>query len=347
MNKIKEIWEKYKKIIIIVLFLLLLILLLLFTKGFGLFQSKGLDSKIGKYDLNEMDDFSYVWDFEDEKVLKIYGIVSDLNDGSSSFILKSAEGQGYQTIVYFIDPTNQEQLVDIGKISTGNYVVVEGKWSVSYSSVIAEKITAISEDFVKDFIASKIPMLEIEVLDSPEDILHTCETVKFKIRITNNGKIPISHADLYSREYGYGMYYFIDEDSFISNSDREDYAQVFEELDDKEEIGLLSNLGFLYFDDIGPGESLETEYWGGGKVTASYYSDLFDDDGSNRMAGISGEHNIFSRKGSGIHSFSFGWAKKSYDSPEFLSKSNVVSINLVEDECYASEENITDSYIIE
>lgn len=345
MDKIKELWRKHKKLIIIILLLLLLIIGIL-TNGFGIFQSKNFNSKIGKYNLNEMDDFSYVWDFEDEKSLKIFGIVTDLNDGSS-FILKDAEGKGHQTIVYFINPTTQEEVVDIEGINNGDYVVVEGEWSINYSSVIAESITIISEDFVKDFIASKVPMLEIEILDYSEDMAHSCDTLKFKIKLTNSGRIPVSHADLYDVDYSYGFYYFIDDQHYLANSSREDYAQVFDELEDKKEIGLLSNLGFLYFDEIEPGESIETEYWGGGKVTASYYSDWFDDDGSNRMAGISGEHNIFSRKGSGSHSFSFGWGKKSYDTPEFLSKSNVVSVNLIDDECYASEENITDSYVIE
>ncbi len=350
MEKIKELWGKNKKIIILLLAILLVLLpllILIFTKGFGLFKTDtSISSKVGNYDLNEMDSFSYVWDFENEKSLTVFGIVSDMS--TSSFILKDPEGKDSQIIVYFVNPLNQENLVDMTKISDGGYVVAEGKWDTNYTSLIAEKITKIEEEFAKDFLASKIPMLEIEILEYPENIAHACETLKFKLRLTNTGKIAISHSDLYDKDYRYGIYHFIGDTYTIANSEREDYAQVKEELDDYTEMGLLSNLGFLYFEDIQPGQSREVEYWGGGRVTESLYPDLFNEDGSNRKAGISGEENIFGRKEIGEYSFSFAWTdNSSWDNPEFLSKSNVVNIKFLDNSCHNTEENVNNTFWVE
>jgi hypothetical protein len=347
MGKIKELWGKNKKIILIVLFLLFLTLLLIFTKGFGLFTTdSSISSKVGSYDLNEVDSFSYVWDFENEKPLTVFGIVSDMS--TSSFILKDPEGKDSQIIVYFVNPLNQETLVDVTKISVGDYVVAEGKWDTDYTSLIAEKITKIEEDFAKDFLASKIPILDIEILEYPKRVSHSCETLKFKLRLTNTGEIAITHSDLYDRDYGYSIYHFIDDTYTIANSEREDYAQVKEDLDDYTEIGLLSNLGFLYFEDIQPGQSRAVEYWGGGRVTESLYPDMFNDDGSNRRAGISGEENIFGRKEVGEYSFSFAWTdNSSWDSPEFLSRSNVVNIKFLDNSCHNTEENVNNTFWVE
>lgn len=348
MEKITEIWKKHKKLIILLLLLLLFLLLLIFTRGFGLFKSdtSTTSSEVGSYDLNEMDSFSNIWNFENEQSLTFVGIVSGLTD--SFFFLKDPEGKDSQAIIYFVNPTDQEELLDVGKVTNEDYVVVEGKWGINYTALMAEKITKIDADFVKNFFSSKIPMLDIEILEYPETVSHSCETLKFKLKITNTGKIAISHADLYNRDYGYGIYHFIGDTYTIANSDREDYTQVKEELDDYTEIGLLSNLGFLYFDEIQPGESIEVEYWGGGRVTESLYPDLFNDDGSNRRAGISGEENIFVRKDVGEYSFSFAWTdRSSWDNPEFLSRSNTVNINLLDNNCHNTEENINNTFWVE
>lgn len=352
MDKLKDLWNKHKKIILILLFLLLLIgfiLTLIFTKGFGLFKSKGLTpSKVGSYDLNEVDSYSYVWDFENDKALTVFGVVSDLSD--TSFILKDPEEEDSQIIVYFVNPLDKSEIVNLGDISNNDYVISEGKWDTTYTALIAEKITKIDEDIVKDFIASKIPMLEIEILEHTENIAHTCDTPKFNIRLTNTGQIPISHKYLHDTDYGsgYRIYYFIDEDHHIANAYREDYEEVIKDLEDPKEIGLLSNLGFMYFDELAPGQSVDIEYWGGGQVTESLHRDMFNDDGSHRRAGVAGSPNIFGNYDVGEHEFSFAWARmNNYDDVDFLNRSNTVTVNLLDSECSLADEYITNTFWVE
>lgn len=344
MEKLKELWGKYKKIIIALLLLFLLIILIT-TKGFGLFKSGSLNTKVGKYDLTQTDSFSYIWTFENEQKLIFFGEVKDLNK-ESSFLLKDEDAN--QVVVYFKNLETNKITADIGKLENDDYAIVEGTWDINMTAIVAKNIVRIEKEKALELINAQRPLLEIEIVEYPENITHTCETLKFKLKLTNTGQIPVSHADLYNRDYDYALYFFIDGVHRIANSDREDYEQLKEELDDLTQIGLLSNEGFIYFDEIKPGKSTTVEYWGGGKITQSLYSDLFNDDGTNRRAGISGEHNIFSRKDKGDHELYFSWGKKNnWENPEFLTDSNKVSINLIDNECHNTEENITDTFMVE
>jgi hypothetical protein len=348
MDKLKNIWEKHKKIILILLPLLLLLLLIIFTNGFGLFgsDSSTLSPKVGGYNLEEMDSFSSLWDFNNEDPLVVFGKVSGLNDGVY-FYLHDIEDNSEVT-VYFNRIDDERELEIIRNMSDGDYVVVEGVWDAFLSSISADRIVKMEEDEVLAFLSSKVPMLEIEILDYTENITHTCETPIFTIRLTNIGQIPISHRYMHTTEYatgGYRIYYFINDNHSMANANREDYDSTKSNIDDPREIGILSNQGFLYFDDIQPGQSVETEYWAGGQVTESLYSDMFNDDGTHRRAGVSGSPNIFGNYDVGEYEFSFAWTRmNNYDDLEFVNRSNTVTVNLLDDNCSLADENITDIF---
>jgi hypothetical protein len=354
MDKIKELWKRNSKVIIILLVLLLIllpILLLIFTRGFGLLKSDSstLSPEIGGYNLEETDSLSSVWDLEDEDSLVVFGKVSGLGDGVY-FYLHDIEDNSEVT-VYFNRINDEKELEKIEDMSNGDYVIVEGIWDSSLFSISADRVVKMDEDEVLAFLSSKVPMLEIEILDYTENITHTCQTPVFTIRLTNTGQIPISHRYMHTTEYatgGYRIYYFIEDNHSMANANREDYDSTKANIDDPREIGILSNQGFLYFDEIQPGQSVETEYWAGGQVTESLYSDMFNDDGTHRRAGVSGSPNIFGNYGIGEHEFSFAWARmNNYDDLEFVNRSNTVTVNLLDDNCSLADENISNTFWVE
>jgi hypothetical protein len=351
MDNIKKVWEKHKKIILILLLLLVLILTLIFTKGFGLLKSDSSTAspRIGGYNLEELDSFSSLWDLNNEDPLVVLGRISGMGDGVY-FYLNDIE-DNTEVTVYFNRIDDEKELESIQNMSSGDYVIVEGMWDGFLIAISADKVVKMDEEQVLAFLSSKVPMLEIEILDHTENITHTCQTPIFTIRLTNIGQIPISHRYMHTTEYatgGYRIYYFIDDNHSMANANREDYDSTKASIDDPRDIGLLSRQGFLYFDDIQPGQSVETEYWAGGEVTESLYSDMFNDDGSHRRAGIGGSPNIFGNYDVGEYEFSFAWARmNNYDDVEFVNRSNTVKVNLLDDSCSLAEENITGTFWVE
>ena len=348
MDRIKKIWQEKKKLIIIIL-VFLLILLLIFTKGFGLFKSdsSSISSKIGKYNLEEMDDLSITGTFSEGNTIKTFGRVTDY-EGSDIFTLV-AEDRSF--FVYLYDPKDTSKKISIDDISNSDYVAVEGVWDDLWYGLVADKVVKLDTDMVEIYLASKIPMLEIEILNHTENITHTCFTPVFNLRLTNTGQIPISHRYMHTTEYGsggYRIYYFIDDNHSMANANREDYDDVKVTLEDPKEIGLLSNQGFTYFDDILPGQSVDTEYWAGGLVTESLYRDMFNDDGTHKRAGVGGSPNVFGNYDIGGYEFSFAWARmNNFDDVEFLNRSNTVKVNLMDTECSLADEYISDIFWVE
>lgn len=332
MDKIKNLWEKHKKIIIILL-LLLLLLLLVFTKGFGLFKSGGTISRIGKYNLEEMDDLDAEGVFKEGNSITTFGKVSDL-DNDYVFTLVTEQ----RTLsVYFSDLETGNIRVSVEGISNDDYVAVKGVWNESYLAIMAEEITKLDTQEVENYLASKIPTLEIEILDYTENINHTCETIKVDLRLTNTGKLPIERAEMFKTDdskgslYGYAFFHILN-----------DIPQIAENYDETD--GILKVWGVKEFDVINPGQSVEVTYYAGGLVTESLYRDEFNDDGSNRRAGVGGEPNILGNKEKGEHSLAFawgqyiykdedGWVKESYVEPKIQFKTEPITIKLLEDSC--------------
>jgi hypothetical protein len=334
MDNLKDLWEKHKKIILILLLLLFLLLPLIFTKGFGLFKSDELSSKIGKYNLEEMDDLDTPDIFSEGNFIKTFGKVSSLQ-GEDFFTLKTESRSFY---VYLYDLEDYSRKISIDGVSDNDYVAVEGKWNESYNAIIAEKVVKLDNKKVEDYLSAKIPMLEIEVVDYPRSVPHSCETLKFALMLTNVGKTPIVREEMFKLEgekgslHGYGFFHILDDLN----------PQLAENYDETD--GILKVWGVKEFDVINPGESVDVEYYAGGLVTESLYRDMFEDDGSNRRAGVGGEQNILGNKGQGEHSVSFawgqfiyttedGWIQESYIDPKILFKTDPVTINLVEDKC--------------
>ncbi len=207
-------------------------------------------------------------------------------------------------------------------ITMGEYVQVVGEWDKINDALVANNIKKLSENEKIEYLRTRFPILEIEILEYPKNIAHTCETPKFKFKLTNTGINTVSHKDLHTYDYDYGFYYFINEDWSRANADREDYTEVESNIkkDELSLIGFLSNQGFMYFEDIKPGESREVEYWAGGQVTKNEF-------------GTAGSPNIFGNYEVGEHDFSFAWADKNNYDPIFFFKSDSVKIKLNSDEC--------------
>ncbi len=208
------------------------------------------------------------------------------------------------------------------KIVIGEYIRAEGTWEKEANGLAAEKIHFLSENEKADYFKKTHSYLEIKILEYPKQINHTCETPKFKLEITNAGNETITHKDLHTYDYEYALYYFINDMWVRANADRENYVEVKENItdDEKELIGLLSNQGIFFFDDLKPGQKTEVAYWAGGEV-------------SKNELGTAGSPNIFGNQNIDTHEFSFAWGIKNNYDPIFLFKSEKIDITMLSDQC--------------
>ncbi len=207
-------------------------------------------------------------------------------------------------------------------ISIGEYLQAEGTWDKTNDALVAENIKKLSEEEKMTYLRSRHPVLEIEILEYPKIVAHTCATPKFKLKLTNTGTNTVTHEDIHTYEYDYAFYYFFDEDWHRANADREDYSQVAGQIQEDELslIGFLSNQGFMHFEDIKPGGSREVEYWAGGEIT------------KNEL-GTAGLPNILGNQQKGETNISFGWALKNNYDPIFLFKTDSVGVELLNENC--------------
>jgi hypothetical protein len=81
-------------------------------------------------------------------------------------------------------------------------------------------------------------MLEINIKKYPSVVVDPCYVPKFTLDIKNIGKETITHKDLYTKEYKYALYYFIDDTIGVANADRSDYQDVFDTIK-KEDLYLI------------------------------------------------------------------------------------------------------------
>lgn len=281
----------------------------------------GGGSVVVGYNLDELDKIEDSSNWTDGKTIKLFGRVQSVEMITLFYIY----ADGSSMVVYNQNEETYEAKIPLDGVVNDDYVVLEGVWSTSKMGIDLQKITKVEKNKAETYLQSKVPMMEIEIIDYPESVNHVCEDLMFKLKLTNTGNVTITKDELFDYEYNYALYYFVDEDF------RKSY-------DFDEDRGEIANLGLKDFEKLDPGESIEIDFGGGGKVVATYYSDLFEDDGSNRLAGGSGEHNMFSGKATGAHSVKFAWVQDRDDfapsiQPVFLFETLPVSINLQSQEC--------------
>ncbi len=226
---------------------------------------------------------------------------------------------------FHLEDMGQEYTIFISRddrVNMGDYVEVKGVWEKEINGLSSESIKKLSEDEKRAYFESRYPFLEIKVLEYPKSVSHTCYTPKFKLEVTNSGKETISHKDLHTEAYDFGFYYFLNDSWTRANANRENYTEVKEQVNEEEKalIGLLSEQGFLYFEDIKPGQTREIEYWAGGQITKT-------------ELGTAGSPNIFGNQSVGEVDVSFGWARHNNYDPIFLYKTEPNKINLLSDRC--------------
>lgn len=240
---------------------------------------------------------------EQGEKITLVGRISFYMDGDYYFNLQDGE----QDYTVFIS-TDQS-------LNIGDYVEVKGIWEKEINGLSSESIRILSEDEKIAYFESRFPFLKIEILESPKTIAHTCATPKFKFKLTNTGTDTVTYKDLHKEEYNYAFYYFVNENFSRANADREDYLET-----EKEQSILVSNQGFIHFEDIAPGQSREVEYWAGGIV-------------NKHEGGTAGSSNIFGNYPVGEHEFFFAWADKNNYDPIFLYKTEPVKVTLLTDKC--------------
>ena len=238
------------------------------------------------------------------------GRVWDYMDGSLFFTLE--DNNEHYTI--FISPDEN--------ITTGEYVLAEGIWDKINNALDAQTVKKLSGEEKMTYLRSRHPVLEIEILDYPKTVAHTCVTPKFKLKLTNTGAETVTSKDIHTEGYEYAFFYFLDEHWNRANGDRENYSEVAESIEEDELrlIGLLSNQGFTYFENIEPGESREVEYWAGGHISRSEF-------------GTAGLPNILGNRQKGETNISFAWALKNNYDPIFLFNSDSVKVDLLNNQC--------------
>ncbi len=242
--------------------------------------------------------------------MTLTGRVWSYMDGSLSFTLE--DNNEHYTI--FISPDEN--------ITTGEYVLAKGIWDKTNNALDSQTVKKLSEEEKMTYLRSRNPVLEIEILDYSKTVAHTCATPKFKLKLTNTGIETVTYKDIHIYEYEYAFFYFLDEHWSRANADRENYSELAEEIkeDELRIIGLFSNQGFTYFEDIKPGESREVEYWAGGHISRTEF-------------GTAGSPNILGNQQRGGIEVSFGWALKNNYDPIFLFKSDSVKVNLLNNQC--------------
>lgn len=281
--------------------LLLLPLFALILLGCGLFNGEEKNNDVVK-DPSEI---------EEGKNITLTGRIWSYMDGNLSFTLEDKD----EHYTIFISPDEN--------IITGEYVRAEGVWDKTNNALDAQNIKKLSEEEKMTYLRSRHPVLEIEILEYPKTVAHTCTTPKFKLKLTNTGNDTVTHEDIHTYEYDYAFYYFLGENSSRANSERENYSELAQEIkeDELSLIGFLSNhQGFMHFENIDPGESREVEYWAGGKITKT-------------EGGTAGLSNILGNQQRGEIDVSFGWALKNNYDPIFLFESDSVKVDLLNNQC--------------
>ncbi len=249
-------------------------------------------------------------DLGDGQRTVITGRVNFYYDGDLFFTLR--DGDQYYTIF----------LPESTYVSTGDYVKAEGVWEEVSNGLAADSVRTLNDEELASYMRSRHPYVEIEIVDYTANVGHTCDTPKFTLLLTNRGNETITHRDIHDYDYSYGFYYFIDDNWSKANADRDDYGDVMGQVgtDEAQLIGLLSNQGFMYFEDLEPGESTQVEYWAGGAVVRT-------------EGGTAGSPNIFGNYPSGEYNVSFAWVDKNNYDPIVLSRSESVTVSLSSDKC--------------
>jgi len=314
----KLLQNKYIKYGVIILAVLLLIVFI-----FNRFGSKssfgGLTDSISPKDFQTQE-------LIDGDKYSSYGMIMTTLEDITYFSLKDAN---YSITINF---SNMEldgkklKDVDMSKFNVSDYVLVNGIYDQNTKALYATKVTKIEKEKITAYKRSKMPILEVKLVDAPTDVSHSCRNIVLSVKLTNIGDIPVSYEDIYSSDYHFRLAYSIN--NVIS------YTTT--TIGDTEEIGYV---GVKHFSLLNPGDSTTVKIGLGGMVTSNVNKER------NAQVGISGEYNLLypsGREGGklGANEIKILWVSLydedgilNKDNPMILGSTDTFSINLLSADC--------------
>ena len=273
---------------------------------------------------------SQYWRVEGEdQDIKLIGQVSGIEESYNTFFHL---GLDQNVIMVWYDnmktPNGHTPAgVAVDHLQDGDYAVVWADRSPDGYSLWAKAIIKISQAEYEAFLKSKMPALEIEILDYPQQIAHGCQNVALEVRLKNIGAVPIEHAEILNTD---GLYKFFFR---LNDQLRSGYSMT----DD----GQVGDWGIQDFGTLEPGQETTVAYGASGRVTESIDRSYGDD----HRVGISGEFNIFAPNANqggieGTNEFSLvlglvrdDYGPATYSDPIVVGASEQIEVKILDKEC--------------
>lgn len=262
----------------------------------------------------------------------VYGKVSQLADGSTSFTLVDGNSNlTIQTDGMSTQTGGALPKADTSKIANDQYVLVKGITSDDGYSLLAQNVKPITEDEFNTYKSFKIPKLSMTVTNIPRELKHGCDNLPISVKLKNTGKVAIDYTSMNNYQANYMMYYLVNGTAFGSaTGGTADTPQ---------------RIGFKDFGTINPGQTVEATFNGGGWVTKGFDKAASEAQGSPYATGTGGSPNIIAYNsqsggivGNNTIQFKFALVKNddgtaSIATPQYTSESNIVSTNLLQWDC--------------
>lgn len=329
------------KIVLIILGVVVVSCALLAVAGFLLFNisssSTVFDSIIKTSEIKCGDEYGcpitldevYSGSLVDKQVVIVYGQVRLPDGGSNYFELVDGD---YQVNIQYAD-LSQYGLKDLSlsDINEGDHVMVEAQFDATTWGLYARDITKTTAEKIESYEKSQIQMLEVEILEYPTAVAHTCRHMEFKLKLKNTGSVPIDLANINNSSGRYNLRFSVND-----NVPAISYALETE--------GYIFYLDLAVKDSLKPNESITVTFGAGGMVTENLDPTIIDDDGGMHTVGIAAERNIldeYPNTTTGSKEIQFHWTLNkdkndtnvSYTNPKYLSSSNKITVDLLSAEC--------------
>ncbi len=106
-----------------------------------------------------------------------------------------------------------------GELNLENYaisdtVLVSGIYLDNYTEMQGTEIQRINQEDASKHLARYKPMLSISITDYKKSLEDPCESLEYKLKLTNTGKKEILHKDILDEKYGYTLVYTINGKDF-------------------------------------------------------------------------------------------------------------------------------------
>lgn len=142
---------------------------------------------------------------EELREFKIIGKISDIS--FEDFTVVDLEFPEH-SVVYEID--EGEDLLE--GFSLGDVVLIKSEYVDDSEYLRALEIEKIEDERTLSQIPVKEPLLQVTVLEYPQELADICEVAEFTLNIENLGEVPISHEDLYDEGFGYTIIYRVNDE---------------------------------------------------------------------------------------------------------------------------------------